>query len=80
MKLVETTITDTSARIRLADAQDQLQAQSWIDCQLAKSDLKRLSGTSAGNLDDLPLPIVRQVILENARASIDEEIARLKAP
>lgn len=80
MKLIETTITDAAVRIRMADDADRLKAQSWIDCQLLRSALKRESGTPAANLDALPLPTVRQVILENARAAIDAEIARLKAP
>lgn len=80
MKIVETILTDASVRVRIADDADCLKAQSWIDCQLARSGLRRLSGTPVANLDDLALPIVRQVILENARAAIDAEIARLKAP
>ena len=80
MKLVETVVTDTAVRIRLADDSDRLKAQSWIDCQLQRAGLVRRSGTPATNLDDLPLPIVRRVILENVRAAIDAEIDRLKAP
>ncbi len=80
MKLIETVVTHTSVRIRLADDADRLKALNWIECQLQRSDLRRLSGTPAANLDALPLPTVRQVILENVRAAIDAEIARLKAP
>jgi hypothetical protein len=80
MKLVETEITDTSVRFRLADDSDRVKAQSWIECQLPRSVLKRLSGSPAAGLDGWSLPIVRQVILENARAAIDAEIARLQAP
>jgi len=80
VKLVETVMTETVVRIRLADDADRLKAQSWVECQLQRSALKRLSGTSATNLDALPLPIVRQVVLENVRAAIDAEIARLTTP
>jgi hypothetical protein len=81
MKLIETVITETSVRVRLAmDANQPLTDQNWIECQLLRSGLKRLSGTPAANLDALPLPTVRQVILENARAAIDAEIARLTNP
>lgn len=80
MKLVETAITETSVRMRIADDADRLKAQSWIECQLQRSALKRGSGTPAVGLDGWPLPTVRQVILENVRDAIDAEIARLRAP
>jgi hypothetical protein len=80
MKLIETVITETSVRIRLADDADRLKAQSWIDCQLPRAALQRLSGTPVAALDAWSLPIVRQVILENVRAAVDAEIARLRAP
>lgn len=80
MKLIETTVTDTAVRIRLADDSDHSKAHAWIDCQLPRSTLKRQSGTPAADLDGWHLPIVRQVILENVRAAIDAEIERLRAP
>jgi hypothetical protein len=80
MKLIETVVTETAVRIRIADDADRLKAQSWIDCQLLRSGLKRQSGTPAADLDGWHLPTVRRVILENVRAAIDAEIGRLTTP
>ncbi|HEY7084266.1 MAG TPA: hypothetical protein VH519_05565 [Hyphomicrobiaceae bacterium] len=80
MKLVETVIADTFVRIRLADDEDPLKAQSWIECRLPKAALVRASRTPVVGFDRLALPAARQSVLETMRAAIDDEIARLRSP
>jgi hypothetical protein len=79
MKLVETAVTESAVRIRLADDAERLRAQSWIECQILRSDLKHLNGTPVQDLASLSFPMVRQVILENAQAVLAAEIERLRA-
>jgi hypothetical protein len=79
MKLVETAVTESAVRIRFADDADRLRAQSWIECQIQRSDLKHLNGTPVQNLESLSFPMVQQVMLENAQAILAAEIERLRA-
>jgi hypothetical protein len=79
MKLVETTITEAHVRMRLSDAEDRTKATEWIDIQIKRSDLKRASGTSVSNLDDLNLPLIQAIILENAQAALDAGTGRLRS-
>jgi hypothetical protein len=76
MKLVETAVTESAVRIRFADV---YVPQSWIECQIQRSDLKHLNGTPVQNLESLSFPMVQQVILENAQAILAAEIERLRA-
>lgn len=77
MKLVETVVTDRVVRIWLADDPDPLKAQSWIDCQLLRSELKLEEASANALLGGRHAP-ERQAILETVRAAIDSEIERLK--
>jgi hypothetical protein len=79
MNVIKTEVTENHVHLRLADQTDPAQATSWIDCRLPRSALIRGSGTPVDNIDELELPIIRQVILENAQLAIAAEIAQMKS-
>jgi hypothetical protein len=58
MKLVETTITENSVHVRLADDADPAKAVRWVDCRMPIDELVRDSGTSLPNPDLLQLAAI----------------------
>ena len=78
MKIVETTISETSIRMRYADSSDPLKATEWIDFQLKLSELKRPSGTKLGEPEPLHLAELRRAALQCVQDLLDNEIRRLR--
>src|SRR5215211_2843343 len=80
MKWVETTITENSVHVRLADDADPAKAAHWVDCQMPIAKLVQRSDAPLPNPPgSLPLAAIQAAALRAARASIDEEIARLSS-
>ncbi len=78
MKLVETTVTETTIRLLLADNPDPALTASWIECQLPMASLKLGSGTAIGDPNIRRLALVHQAALHEARNAITAEIRRLE--
>jgi hypothetical protein len=49
MKLIETTITDKSVRMRYADNEDAAAASEWIDFQVPLAKLEHAEKTALGD-------------------------------
>ena len=81
MKIVETSVTADAIRMLLADGPDAASAKEWIEIQLLRSNLKIASRQAhAPDLDGLSLQSAQITVLENARAALGDEIARLQSP
>lgn len=78
MKIVDTQLTETFVRLRLADESDPAAAQFWIDVRVPHDALIQASGTPVQSYADWPLHQVRRAILETAQGAIAEEIRRLR--
>ncbi|MBJ7542335.1 hypothetical protein [Rhodomicrobium udaipurense] len=77
MKLIETTITGTSVRMRYADHEDAAKATQWVDFQVPISELHLPSETALGDPEPRSLALVRLAALRYARDVIGSETQRL---
>ena len=78
MKLVATTVSETSLRMRYADNADAQLSTEWIEFRLKISDLRRPSDTPIANPELLPLAELHRAALQHARDVLDSEIQRLR--
>jgi hypothetical protein len=79
LKLVQTTISGATIRLRYADSEDHDKATEWIDLQFSASDLNHPSaGSALGDLEPQFLAEIRGAVLRRARDVIDAEIRRLR--
>jgi hypothetical protein len=79
MKLVETTVTATSVRMRFADDMDPAKATIWIDFQVPLSELRHPTNEqkSLGDPELQFLAEVRLAALRFVRGTIAGETQRL---
>lgn len=77
MKLIQTSLTATTVRMRYADDADAAKAQHWIDFQVPLSELKRLSETPLGDPELRALGEVRLTALRYVRGIVGDETQRL---
>jgi hypothetical protein len=77
MKLIETTVSDTTVRVRFADNADTAKATQWIDLQVPVADLKHGSRTPLPNPETLVLGASQVAVLRFVRDLADAEISRL---
>jgi hypothetical protein len=79
MKLIETTVSETTVRMQYADNADPEKATQWIDLQFRMADLKHGSGTPLPPVAPLKLAAIQAAALTRAQELIGEEMGRLLA-
>jgi hypothetical protein len=80
MKLIATTISDTSVHMRYADSHDPMNATQWIDFQVPLAELMLPDDHVEVPLEDPEtryLGAIRLAALRYARKAIDVETRRL---
>lgn len=79
MKLIETTVLESSVQMRFADDADREKASEWIEIRVPTDSLRDpFAGASPlGDLDKRLLAEVRLVALRYARDVIGDETQRL---
>jgi hypothetical protein len=79
MKLIETTILETTVRMRYADNADPAKATQWVDFQVSLSDLRNPSGQdlALGDPEVCFVAEVRRSALRHVRDVIGAETQRL---
>jgi hypothetical protein len=79
MKLIETTVLETTIRMRYADDADPAKATQWIDFQVNLADLvlPDAPDQKLGDLESHYLAVIRQAALRYARDTIGAETQRL---
>jgi hypothetical protein len=76
MKLIETTVLETTVRLRYAD--DVTAPTEWLDFQVGNQNLKLPSGEIIADRDFRPLAALQLAALRHVHAAIDAEIARIR--
>lgn len=82
MKLIETSVTATSVRMRFADQVDPAKATRWLDFQVPLDGLLHANNQVQLKIDDLDLQLlgeVRRAALLAARGIIGAESRRIEA-
>ena len=77
MKLVETTISETAIRMRLADNADPAQAIEWIEFRAPLKPLMFDDQNRLGDPESRYLLATHQAALHRVRDAINAEIQRL---
>jgi hypothetical protein len=79
MKLIQTTISETTVRLRYADNEDAAKATQWMDFQFPLSDLRNPEDPTRplGHPRVRFLAEVERSALRHARGVIGEETKRL---
>jgi len=77
MKHVETTISETTIRMRLADNADPAQVNEWIEFRVALKPLMFDKDNRLGDPELRYLLATHQAALHRAREAINAEIQRL---
>lgn len=83
MKLIETTISDTSVHMRIADNSDPAKAKQWIDFQVpldALLDPEASQEIPLGPASKRHLRSIRAAALRHARGLIVDEIQNPSGP
>jgi hypothetical protein len=82
-KIVETTLTASAVRMRLANDADPAKADEWVDLVIPIDRLRRGSGEpirSSADLESLDLATIQAIALHHARDVVAAEMARLPNP
>ena len=81
LPIVQTTVSGTSIRIRLADTADPMGANEWVDAQVSLKGLAHPADPTReiGNVDSLLVAEVQLAALRYVRETIGVEIQRLSA-
>jgi hypothetical protein len=78
MKLIKTTVSETTVRMRFADQSDAAEATQWVDFQVPLGDLRSPKGQEElGDPETRYLAEIRLVALRFVRDAIDAETRRL---
>ncbi len=77
MKLIETTVSETTVRMRYADNADAAKATQWVDIQVPIAGLVRGSGTPLSDPSGLKLSITQATVLHAVQDLIGVEMSRL---
>ena len=78
MKLIETTISETTVRMRYADDADPAKATEWVDFQAKNQDLKLPNGTTLTKPEPHPFAALKLAALRHVLGVVDAEIARIR--
>jgi hypothetical protein len=79
LKIVETTVTEETVRVRIANNADPTKATRWVDIQAPVSDLTVGHEAPLGIVKIRRLAAIHQAVLRYARDAIDAEIDALEA-
>jgi hypothetical protein len=80
MKLIETTVSETTVHMQLADNAELDKAAEWLEFEVPVSKLKMADGhTPMGDPTAKRLVTIQLASLHVARDAIDEEIQRLSS-
>lgn len=74
LKLVQTTFSETTIRLRYADDADPARAKQWLDFQFLIADLKHVSETPVRDPQALALGVLQAAALRRARDIASGEI------
>jgi hypothetical protein len=78
MKLIETTVSETTVHMQLADDNDPEKAAEWLELEMPVSKLKMADGqTPMGDPTTKRLVTIQLATLHVAQDAIGEEIQRL---
>jgi hypothetical protein len=77
VKLIQTTISETSISMRYADDADTAMAQEWIEFKVKISELRSESGTPIFDTRSPPLGGLQRAALLRVREELSHEIPPL---
>jgi hypothetical protein len=78
MKLIETTVSEKTVRLRLADKAEPAEATEWLDVQMRHQDLKLPSGTVVPRIRAQALGALEIAALDHVLRIVQREIERLR--
>ena len=76
MKLIETSVSETSIRLRYADETDPAKAAEWIDMQFALSSLPDRNLNTEQPTELQYLAELQRAVLDRLQAILNSEIQR----
>jgi hypothetical protein len=79
MKLIETTISETTIRMQYADDPDPEKAQEWLDFQVPLKGMELPSGP-LGDSRERSLRLIQAAALRKVRDLVDDEIRAALSP
>ena len=78
MKLIETTVSETSVHMQLGDDADPERASEWLEFEVPLAGLVvDAEKNPLGGPEERPLAIIQRAALHHAQGAISAEIARL---